>query len=71
VRRELVVSSIYAWFEDDFGDAAGVITHLRQYAAPGLAATLATATRIADHAYDWTLNDARCDQSSCSSSALR
>lgn len=72
VRRGLMVSSIYAWFKDDFGGHdAGVITHLRRYALPGLAAKLATATGIVDHAYDWTLNDAKCDQSSCSNSALR
>ena len=55
----LAVSSIYAWFKEDFGGGdAGVISHLRQYAAPRLAASLAGATRIAGDAYDWTLNDA-------------
>ena len=55
----LVVSSIYVWFKEDFGgDDAGVIEHLRRYAAPALAEQLANAARIADDAYDWTLNDA-------------
>lgn len=52
------VSSIYSWFREDFGNSdAGVLEHLRQYAAPPLAARLAQAS-IAGHAYDWALNDA-------------
>lgn len=55
----LRVSSIYHWFKEDFGgNDAGVIAHLRRHAAPPLAARLATAGAIADHAYDWALNDA-------------
>ncbi len=54
----LTVSKIYDWFKVDFGDTdAGVIAHLRRYAAPPLAAGLASATRIADTVYDWSLND--------------
>ena len=55
----LTVSSIYVWFNEDFGGSdAGVIAHLRQYAAPDLAARLAQVTAIFGHAYDWRLNDA-------------
>jgi hypothetical protein len=55
----LRVSSIYHWFREDFGGTeAGVIAHLRQYAASPLAARLAQATSIAGHDYDWALNDA-------------
>lgn len=55
----LVVSSIYAWFTEDFGgDVAAVIGHLRRFAEPALGARLAAARRIDDHAYDWRLNDA-------------
>ena len=55
----LVVSSIYVWFQEDFGDSdAGIITHLRQYAGPRLQAMLAQIERIGGHAYDWGLNDA-------------
>jgi hypothetical protein len=54
----LRVSSIYKWFVADFGgDDAGVIAHLRRYAAPELAQRLATAITIAEDAYDWALND--------------
>ena len=55
----LRVSSIYRWFHEDFGNSdAGVIAHLRRHAAPELAARLAGVTRIAEDAYDWSLNDA-------------
>jgi Protein of unknown function, DUF547 len=55
----LHVSSIYVWYEPDFGgDDRGVIAHLRRYAAPPLAQALASQTRIAGDGYDWSLNDA-------------
>ena len=57
---ELVVSSIYEWFKDDFGGTdRGVIAHLQRYAAPDLAAALAGFATIDDDRYDWRLNDAR------------
>jgi hypothetical protein len=50
------VSSIYQWFKVDFGNNdAGVIAHLRQYAAPALATQLGNA-RIIGHDYDWSIN---------------
>jgi hypothetical protein len=56
--RKLVVSSIYVWFQTDFGDSdEGVIQHLRQYAGPDLSRTLARAMKISAKRYDWTLND--------------
>lgn len=55
----LSASSIYDWFQDDFGgDEAGVIGHLRLYARPELAARLGGLTGVYDFDYDWTLNDA-------------
>ncbi|MGH8456216.1 MAG: DUF547 domain-containing protein, partial [Stenotrophobium sp.] len=57
---KLSVSSIYVWYQADFGGSdAGVITHLKQYAAPALAAQLAGVRKISDDHYDWALNDAR------------
>ncbi len=57
--ERVVVSSIYAWFTDDFGGSvAGVIAHLKRYANPELILVLDAATELED-AYDWTLNDAR------------
>ncbi|WP_193188303.1 DUF547 domain-containing protein [Nisaea sediminum] len=55
----LIVSSIYDWFEEDFGSSdAGVIAHLKHYATRDLAAALESVTRISDDTYDWRLNDA-------------
>ncbi len=55
----LHLSSIYVWFEEDFGgDEAGVIRHLMAYARPGLAMRLQKLDGIAGHDYDWSLNDA-------------
>lgn len=55
---ELVVSSIYDWFVEDFGgNDAGVIKHLKQYAGPRLRNQLGSIDRIDDDAYDWKLND--------------
>jgi hypothetical protein len=52
------VSSIYEWFKVDFGNNdAGVLAHLRQYAAPTLATQLANA-RIVGNDYDWSINAA-------------
>ncbi|MEO1191732.1 MAG: DUF547 domain-containing protein [Pseudomonadota bacterium] len=54
----LYVSSIYDWFESDFGGSdKGVIHHLSQYAKPPLAAQLEGITRISGDDYDWDLND--------------
>lgn len=53
----VVVSSIYAWFNGDFGGSqAGVIAHLRKYASPDTAALLDT-TEALETDYDWSLND--------------
>jgi hypothetical protein len=54
----LKVSSIYKWFQADFGGTpAGVIAHLKKYATPELAKKLDKKTEIADDFYDWSLND--------------
>lgn len=58
-RGGVTASSIYTWFQADFGgDAAGVLAHLQRYAEPGLRAKLAPVTTIDGYVYDWTLNDA-------------
>jgi len=60
VGGDVTVSSIYNWFQEDFGGSeAAVLDHLARYAAPELAADLAAADAIAGYAYDWALNDAR------------
>jgi hypothetical protein len=62
VNGELIVSSIYVWFEEDFGgNDAGVIEHLKKYARPELRDRLEAVDRIADHEYDWSLNEPGAD----------
>ena len=59
-KGRLHVSSIYVWFQKDFGgDDAGVIKHLRRYAKPELASALAGVKSIYRDHYDWALNDSR------------
>ena len=54
----VTVSSLYAWFAEDFGGGdPGILAHIRRYAAPELSAALDGLTVIDDHDYDWTLND--------------
>lgn len=54
---KLYVSSIYDWFEADFGGGdAGVIAHLRSYAKGELATALKGLNLIEDDSYDWRLN---------------
>jgi hypothetical protein len=54
----LIVSSIYVWYQDDFGgNDKGVIDHLRRYASPDLQRQLNTVDHISDHHYDWALNE--------------
>ena len=56
----LTVSSIYVWFQPDFGGSeAGVIAHLKQHADARLARALAKVEAIDDDTYDWTLNDTK------------
>ena len=55
---KVTASSIYNWFQSDFGgNAAGVLAHVRKFAAPGLAAKLETVSEIGSYHYDWALND--------------
>jgi hypothetical protein len=54
----LAVSSIYDWYQTDFGDSEeGVLAHIRQYADPSLVTALQATKSIDDYNYDWSLND--------------
>ena len=54
---DLIVSSIYDWYLEDFGDGEdAVLEHLAKYAAPELAAWLRDFDGYIDYAYDWSLN---------------
>ena len=53
------VSSIYAWFQEDFGgDDAGILAHLRRYADDERLEMLRGVTEISNHDYNWRLNGA-------------
>ncbi len=55
---ELIVSSIYDWYEEDFGGSEhAVIEHLLEYAMPPLQHHLSTFEDIDDYEYDWSLNE--------------
>lgn len=57
IKGKLQVSSIYKWFQADFGDSeAGVISHMRKYAQGGLVDTLKTYKKGLRFHYDWGLN---------------
>ena len=51
-------SSIYEWFEGDFGGFKGVLAHMSRYAKPALRSQIAGITKIDAYDYDWRLNDA-------------
>ncbi|MEM9028639.1 MAG: DUF547 domain-containing protein [Pseudomonadota bacterium] len=54
----VVASSIYSWFQVDFGGTpAAVLEHARKYASAELKAKLDGKTQIASFEYDWALND--------------
>lgn len=56
----VVVSSLYDWYETDFGGSVpGILAHIRKYAGPVLADKIAGVTQFADYEYDWALNDRR------------
>ena len=56
-KGRLQVSSIYVWFQEDFGgDAEGLMEHWQQYANPRLAEALEKYSGGLAHDYDWRLN---------------
>ena len=58
--RAITVSSIYSWFQEDFGGSqAGVLDHLRQYASPELKKMLEGKTSYDGDSYDWSLNSVK------------
>ncbi|MEQ1577955.1 MAG: DUF547 domain-containing protein [Hyphomicrobium sp.] len=56
---EVTASSIFDWFQKDFGGSeAGVLEHIQTYAGQALKQKLKGITSISDFGYDWSLNDA-------------
>lgn len=58
-RNRLIVSSIYFWFQADFGDSEkGIIQHLKKYMSPeNLKKLKALKKKRTTHKYDWNLNE--------------
>lgn len=55
--NKLYVSSIYDWYQVDFGgNAQSVIQHLQQYASPKLKQQLQQYNDISGYRYNWQLN---------------
>ena len=55
---DLLLSSIYDWYQEDFGDSeASLIEHLLKYAEQDLAARLRGFDGGFDYEYDWSLNE--------------
>jgi hypothetical protein len=55
---KLKVSSIYVWFQEDFGSAEGLMQHWGKYATGALAEGLNRYNGGLDHDYNWSLNGA-------------
>jgi hypothetical protein len=56
--KKLLLSSIYDWFQEDFGGSEeGVLVHLRRYASPELAGKLDSYGGRISYDYDWSLNE--------------
>lgn len=54
----LYLSSIYDWFQSDFGGSEeGVLRHLQKYAGPALAARLKNFKGGISYDYDWRINE--------------
>ena len=56
-KKGLIVSSIYNWFDEDFGgNKKSVLKHIRLYADEDLAEIIDNGARIKGYDYDWSLN---------------
>ena len=56
--RRILVSSIYFWFREDFGDSEnGLVEHLQKYLSEANRRKLEKQPRKFSHAYDWSLNE--------------
>lgn len=57
IEGKLIVSKIYDWYQDDFGENENdLIQHLTQFAEPSLRTQLKQASRISSYMYNWHLN---------------
>ena len=55
---KLTVSSIYKWFDEDFGGSkTSVLAHIREHADSDLAAAIDAGAKIDGYDYNWSLNE--------------
>ncbi len=54
---KITASSIFDWYEDDWGNVAAVLAHARKHAKGDTAVMLAVAKEISGYDYNWSLND--------------
>ncbi len=57
--KGLQVSSIFHWYDVDFGGKAGVVRYVKAHGPRPLSARITAETKIAGHDYDWALNEAK------------
>jgi hypothetical protein len=58
INNRLQVSSIYFWFQEDFGASEnGIIRHLKKYLTPDNLKKLDAVHKKIRHQYDWSLNE--------------
>jgi hypothetical protein len=53
----LILSKIYDWYADDFGDERALLEHLNQYAQPDLKKKLTREFKRINYVYNWQLNE--------------
>ncbi|WP_169566624.1 DUF547 domain-containing protein [Sneathiella limimaris] len=57
VDGDVIVSSIYSWFSEDFGNSdQSILNHMIKYAKEPLKTQLSSRNTISDHSYGWQLN---------------
>jgi Protein of unknown function, DUF547 len=54
---KITASSIFDWYQDDWGNASAVLTHARKYAKGDTVTMLSDAKAISGYDYNWSLND--------------
>ena len=55
---ELVISKIYAWYREDYGDGKdGILRHIEKYLPAEKAVRVRERGKVDSYAYDWRLND--------------
>ena len=54
---KVTASSVYEWFDADFGGFEGIVAHMTKYAEAPLRTRLTALKTIEAYTYDWSLAD--------------